>query len=208
MSLSNIYVVDIGVGNVHAIINILKKINIEFNTGSNLDDIQKASHIILPGVGGFSDFITKLKEKDLLDFLTNFHNYEDKFLLGICIGMQVLGDASDEGEGNGLSLIPGSIKLIEDNEVKIPHMGWNSIKVNGEYDIFKGIDMHTGFYFLHSFFFAPFDNSHTISNFEYNSKPYPAFIKYKNVYGSQGHPEKSHDNGSMLLKNFCELTHA
>ena len=81
MNSSGVYVVDVGVGNVNAIINILKKINIEFNIGSNIDDIKNASHIILPGVGGFSDFISKLKENNLLDFLRDFHSYEDKFLL-------------------------------------------------------------------------------------------------------------------------------
>jgi len=208
MNSSGVYVVDVGVGNVNAIINILKKINIEFNIGSNIDDIKNASHIILPGVGGFSDFISKLKENNLLDFLRDFHSYEDKFLLGICVGMQVLGDISEEGEGEGLSLISGSIKLIEDSEVKIPHMGWNSIEINSDDDIFNDIDISTGFYFLHSYYFYPKDKSHSISNFEYNKKTYPAFIKHKNVYGSQGHPEKSHDNGSRLIKNFCGLVNA
>ena len=206
--MKKVTIIDYGVGNLLSLKMSLEYLGAEVTITKEKDLILESSHIILPGVGGFSDFISKLKENNLLDFLRDFHSYEDKFLLGICVGMQVLGDISEEGEGEGLSLISGSIKLIEDSEVKIPHMGWNSIEINSDDDIFNDIDISTGFYFLHSYYFYPKDKSHSISNFEYNKKTYPAFIKHKNVYGSQGHPEKSHDNGSRLIKNFCGLVNA
>jgi glutamine amidotransferase len=208
MSDSNILVLDIGAGNIHAINNILKKANISFNVGASLSDFKMASHIILPGVGGYEEFMSKLNDAHLLENLRNFHeSFPDKFLLGICIGMQVLGNNSEEGGGDGLGLISGVVKKIEHEEnIKIPHMGWNSIiPKKPANSILDNINFDLGFYFLHSYYFDLTNSLICIAEFSYY-KNYPALVNQGNVFGMQGHPEKSHDNGIQLIKNFCTLS--
>ena len=208
MSDSNILVLDIGAGNIHAINNILKKANISFNVGASLSDFEMASHIILPGVGGYEEFMSKLNDAHLLENLRNFHeSFPDKFLLGICIGMQVLGNNSEEGGGDGLGLISGVVKKIEHEEnIKIPHMGWNSIiPKKPANSILDNINFDLGFYFLHSYYFDLTNSLNCIAEFSYY-KNYPALVNQGNVFGMQGHPEKSHDNGMQLIKNFCTLS--
>jgi|TARA_B110000259_G_scaffold188481_1_gene247977 glutamine amidotransferase len=208
MSDSNILVLDIGAGNIHAINNILKKANISFNVGASLSDFKMASHIILPGVGGYEEFMSKLNDAHLLENLRNFHeSFPDKFLLGICIGMQVLGNNSEEGGGDGLGLISGVVKKIEHEEnIKIPHMGWNSIiPKKPANSILDNINFDLGFYFLHSYYFDLTNSLNCIAEFSYY-KNYPALVNQGNVFGMQGHPEKSHDNGIQLIKNFCTLS--
>ena len=207
MSDSNILVLDIGAGNIHAINNILKKANISFNVGASLSDFEMASHIF-PGVGGYEEFMSKLNDAHLLENLRNFHeSFPDKFLLGICIGMQVLGNNSEEGGGDGLGLISGVVKKIEHEEnIKIPHMGWNSIiPKKPANSILDNINFDLGFYFLHSYYFDLTNSLNCIAEFSYY-KNYPALVNQGNVFGMQGHPEKSHDNGMQLIKNFCTLS--
>jgi len=204
---SNILVLDIGAGNIHAITNILNKSNLRFEVSASSLDFERASHVILPGVGGYNEFMANIEDSGLAGNLRKFHESSpDKFLLGICIGMQILGNRSEEGAGEGLGLIPGVVKKIGyEKGLKIPHMGWNSINIEGlEDSILQRIDLDLGFYFLHSYYFEPTNEENCIAKFNYKES-YPALIKHKNVYGIQGHPEKSHDNGIQLIKNFCEL---
>ena len=161
-------------------------------------------------MGDFEEFMSRLDTANLIDPLRNFHElYPEKFLLGICIGMQILGNKSEEGIGSGLGLIPGIVKKIEkQNNLKIPHMGWNSInKTNNDLSILDGIDQKNGFYFLHSYYFDCKEGDSCVANFHYG-KEYPALIRKKNVFGVQGHPEKSHDNVIRFLHNFCNLRNA
>ena len=189
--------------NIHAINNILKKANISFNVGASLSDFKMASHIILPGVGGYEEFMSKLNDAHLLENLRNFHeSFPDKFLLGICIGMQVLGNNSEEGGGDGLGLISGVVKKIEHEEnIKIPHMGWNSLKFDAQHSLFHDISDGDHVYFVHSYHLVPQNKEHRISYTSYSQDITAAIIK-DNIVGTQFHPEKSQTTGLTFIRNF------
>ena len=203
-----ITILDYGSGNINAIKNIYERLNISYEFATTKEEIINADHIILPGVGAFDETISALQEKGFTEVL-NKKVLEDKVpILGICVGMQMLADTSDEGALNGLRWIHGKVKKFNKNFIpdkpKIPHLGWNSIELSRNCPLFKNVDPEVGFYFVHSYYFECANEADVICKTVYG-KIFHSAVNYENIYGVQFHPEKSHDNGIQLLRNFANL---
>ena len=202
-----IAIIDYGVGNLFSLKSSLDAIGEKCVITNDREVIVNADKIILPGVGAFEDAIKKLKESGLSDLLIELAN-KGKYILGICLGMQLLFDKSFEyGEHLGLGLVKGEIcPILGDvpNSLKIPHMGWNPLKfTNGENELFKYIKEGDCVYFVHSYYAKNCENS-TIATSEYGTQM-TASVNVGNVYGCQFHPEKSGEVGLKILKAFCEM---
>mgnify|MGYP001200965804 CR=1 FL=1 len=203
-----ITILDYGSGNLNAIKNIYERLNIHFEFANTKEQIERADHLILPGVGAFDETIFTLQEQGFVEEL-NKKVLEDKVpILGICVGMQMLADSSEEGTLNGLGWINGKVKKFDKDIIpgkpKIPHLGWNSIEITRNCPLFKDIDSSVGFYFVHSYYYDCADEANVISKTQYGNVFHSA-VNCDNIYGVQFHPEKSHDNGIQLLKNFANL---
>ena len=201
-----ISILDYGSGNINAIRNIYERLNIPSELISSVGEIEKAERVILPGVGAFDETISTLREKGIVDILNRRVEKGNLLILGICVGMQMLADCSEEGSLAGLGWIPGEVKKFDKNLIqgkpKLPHLGWNSISIVKDCPLFKGIDEEIGFYFVHSFNCKYVENVLTTTDYGIT---FHSAISRGNVYGVQFHPEKSHDNGIQLLRNFAEL---
>jgi glutamine amidotransferase len=201
-----IAIVDYGVGNLFSIQSSLKKIGFESKISNNKNDILTADSIILPGVGAFGDAINKLKECQLDDVIKQAVK-ENKPLLGICLGMQLLFNKSYEyGEYKGLGLIEGEVCSLEKvtKNLKIPHIGWNSLNFkNKDSKLLKYIKEGDYAYFVHSYY-ANCPQKYITATAEYGIDV-TAIVENNNVYGTQFHPEKSGEVGLKILKAFCEI---
>ena len=201
-----IAVIDYGIGNVGSIINMLKKIGVSAILTSNIDEIEKADKLILPGVGSFDIGMQRLKESGLLDAINKHAVIDQKPLLGICLGMQMLGRKSEEGKESGLGLIAFDNKrFVFENEthLKIPHMGWN-ITVDTEKNdpLIEGLMPEQRYYFVHSYHAVCDSEDNVLMRAEYGYS-FAAAVRKGNIYGVQFHPEKSHKFGMALLENFA-----
>ena len=206
-----IAVIDYGVGNFFSLLSSLNYVGLDTKLTNNIEEIKNAKGIILPGVGAFRDAIGNLEKYGLKEILIN-EAKKGKPFLGICLGMQMLFEKSYEyGEYEGLGLINGTVKEIkkyipENSDLKIPHMGWNSLIINERFKddkILKDVDNNEYVYYVHSYF-AKTDTKNIVTYSEYGTK-IPGIVKNENVYGMQFHPEKSGDTGLKLLKNWGEL---
>lgn len=202
-----IAIIDYGVGNIFSLSSSFKSIGADAILTGDKKEIERADKIILPGVGAFGDAAYKLKKSGLFTLLQE-QCAKGKPLLGICLGMQLLFEKSYEyGESEGLGLIKGSVKPISEYiepGLKIPHIGWNSLKFpSKKNELFKYIDDGDFVYFVHSFHGADCESS-IIASTEYGGT-LTAAVADKNVYGTQFHPEKSGETGLSILKAFCEL---
>lgn len=203
-----ISILDYGSGNINAIRNIYERLNIPSELISSVGEIEKAERVILPGVGAFDETISTLREKGIVDILNRRVEKGNLLIFGICVGMQMLANCSEEGSLAGLGWIPGEVKKFDKNLIqgkpKLPHLGWNSISIVKDCPLFKGIDEEIGFYFVHSYYFNCKYVENVLTTTDYGITFHSA-ISRGNVYGVQFHPEKSHDNGIQLLRNFAEL---
>lgn len=201
-------IVDYGSGNVAAIADIFKRLKVPHTISNDHSELRDADRYILPGVGSFDPTMRTLKESGLLGLLNEEVQGKGKKILGICVGMQILGDSSDEGSLPGLGWIRGHVSRIDTSSIKtlpkLPHMGWNSIHLNEPHPIFHGVDLNRGFYFLHSYFFDAKEHGNIISTVEYG-REIPCGISSGNIFGLQFHPEKSHANGVAIFRNFSEI---
>lgn len=202
-----IAIVDYGCGNLFSLQCSLNFLNIDSVITSDAEVIKKSDRIILPGVGAFGDAV-KLLDKTGLGEVVKAEAKKGKFILGICLGMQLLFDKSFEyGEHSGLGLIKGEVSPLSSDikgDLKIPHMGWNSLEIKNTNDpIFKYTNNNDYVFFVHSFYGKNCDES-LLAVSDYEVKV-PAIVKNKNVYGAQFHPEKSGDVGLGILKAFAEL---
>lgn len=200
-------IIDYGVGNLFSLQCSLNKIGVENVVTNNIEIIKNAERIILPGVGAFGDAVKKLRESGLFEIVIE-EARNGKPLMGICLGMQMLFEKSYEyGEYEGLGLIKGEIVSLKGRipeELDIPHMGWNALKLhNGKNELFKYINEGDCVYFVHSYFGVECDEA-LIASAEYGIDVTAAVAK-GNVYGCQFHPEKSGDVGLKILKAFCEI---
>jgi glutamine amidotransferase len=201
-----IAILNYGVGNVGSIRNMLKHINVDAIITHDPDDIERADKLILPGVGSFDSGMEKLAASNLIDSIRNHVLEKEKPLLGICLGMQMLGRRSEEGVLPGLDLIPfDCIRFrIDSSTLKIPHMGWDTVKFE-QYDVVvENLVKTQRYYFVHSYH-AVCDNPEDILFTCDYGYEFPAAVKHGNVYGFQFHPEKSHRFGMALLNNFASL---
>ena len=198
-------IIDYGLGNLGSIQNMLDVIGENAIITSDAEKINKADRLILPGVGAFDAGMRLLEEKNLITVIKN-EAKTGKPLLGICLGMQLLGRKSEEGSLNGLDLIPfESKKFSFDNELnlKIPHMGWDIVTFKKKNPLTEGLVGTQRYYFVHSYH-AVCDSEENVLMTCYYGYEFAASVVNKNVYGVQFHPEKSHDFGMALLKNFVE----
>ena len=201
-------IIDYGSGNVQAIATIYKNLNIDYRVITDPEDLKKADKLVLPGVGAFDATMQQLIDSGLRDELNDLVINKKVPILGICVGLQVMGLGSDEGDMLGLGWIPGTVKKFDINKIKfkpkLPHMGWNIINDIQNHSLFKGIDNEFGFYFVHSFYFECEDDKNILATSNY-SIDFASAIYSDHIIGTQFHPEKSHGNGVLLFKNFAHL---
>lgn len=202
-----IVIIDYGMGNLGSILNMLKKLGIEAKISSNIEDINKAKKLILPGVGSFDNGINTLRERGLEHVLNNAVIINKVPILGICLGMQLFTKRSDEGKEKGLGWFDAEtirFKLEgEYSSLKIPHMGWNFVNLTKDVAIFKGMYEEPRFYFVHSYFVKCNEEKDIAATSRYGIEFVSALYK-ENIYGTQFHPEKSHKYGMKVLINFAE----
>ena len=203
-----IKIVDYGLGNINAFSNMYKRMNIPVMAVKTAAELAGASKIILPGVGAFDHAINLLDASGMRDMLEKLVN-EDKIpVLGICVGMQILANGSDEGKLPGLGWVPGRVRAFKEEEaaanLPLPHMGWNDVMPQAGQRLFEGLERDARFYFLHSYFFQCQQKENEIACTGYGVD-FSCAVRSGNVYGVQFHPEKSHHYGALLLKNFAEL---
>lgn len=203
-----IAIVNYGLGNVQAFSNIYKKLGIPHLVASTADEVRGAERIILPGVGAFDWAMTRLNESGMREALQESVIGRGTPVLGICVGMQMLARRSDEGVLDGLGWIDAEVHRFADpgpgSPVSLPHMGWNDVTPRESDGLFRGLDTGARFYFLHSYYFAPCADRNVLATTDYNGV-YASSVRERNVYGVQFHPEKSHQWGIQLLKNFAGL---
>ncbi len=205
---NNIVVIDYGFGNQFSIKQAFKALNYEIKTTSNPKEIVNASNIILPGVGAFKRAMEELKRLNLVASIKNAAN-DGIPILGICLGMQLLFETSEEfGFSKGLNLIPGDVKALPSTSkdggvLKKPNIGWSKIKINQQLRSSLNIDFNllneTSYYFIHSYGAKVKKVKNVVSYVNFGDHLIPAIVKHKNIYGFQFHPEKSSINGLKLL---------
>jgi len=200
-------VVDYGSGNLEAIKNLLKRQGIKHILVDSLASVKEVDRFIFPGVGHFKKTINMLQKKDFFGGLIEAVKIHKCPVLGICVGMQLFSSYSEEGGVAGLDWVPGRVEKFSNDSVGIlPHMGWNSISVHhDEFGLFDGIDLVKGFYFLHSYYYVPNEDSCVVASSDYVDNFCCAVTNGTNVFGVQFHPEKSHRNGEILFRNFSEI---
>ncbi|MGM9935655.1 imidazole glycerol phosphate synthase subunit HisH [uncultured Clostridium sp.] len=203
-----IVIIDYGMGNLKSVRNALNYLGIENKISADPNEIKKADALILPGVGAFPDAMETI-ERLGLDKIIKEETQKGKYLLGICLGMQLLFEKGYEGlEKNGLGLLKGSIvKMKDDKErnIKIPHIGWNNLNYNKKDALFNDIDEGKYVYYVHSYFAQGYNDDDLVAYSEYGENKIPGLVRCENVIGAQFHPEKSGSVGLSILKNFGEL---
>jgi glutamine amidotransferase len=201
-----ITIVDYKTGNLGSIQNILRRIGEDSIVTSDKNIIAEARKLILPGVGAFDTGMSKLLELDLVNILNQKVLDEKIPVLGICLGMQLLSKGSEEGKLPGLGWIDAETKrfnFLNTQEYKIPHMGWNSLRIVKQSDLLKGLDNDARFYFVHAYYFSANEISDILTSTDYEFE-FTSAVEKENILGVQFHPEKSHKFGMKLLKNFVE----
>lgn len=203
-----IAIIDYGLGNILAFVNTFKRMNIPVTVVGNSADLGKASKLILPGVGAFDHAMTLLQSSGMRQTLDEMVLERKVPVLGICVGMQILADSSEEGCLPGLGWIPGRVRAFRSEPraagLPLPHMGWNDVQMVGNCGLFKGLETDARFYFLHSYFFDC-DQQENVDAVADYGMDFTCAVHSANVYGVQFHPEKSHHYGANLLKNFAEM---
>lgn len=205
---SAISIVDYGVGNIASVQNMLKKVGHHAELVEDPDLIAQSQKVILPGVGAFDRAAGILRETGLGEAVVRAANSGAR-ILGICLGMQLLLDGSEEGDGTeaGLGLIPGRVVAfpteVKEQGLRVPHMGWNSIIRVGDADTLPALANGDRFYFVHSFYAEPTDPRHRFAT-AHHGVDFTAMVHRENVTGAQFHPEKSHRTGMAMLRSFAE----
>jgi len=201
-----ITIIDYGAGNLGSIANTLKKVGAESEITDDLEKIYKAKKIILPGVGAFDKAMEKLTDTELRKVINDKAQKEKVPFLGICLGMQLLGSGSDEGELPGLNWIPAYTHKFSfaDNKLKVPHMSWNDVRILKQNELFQDFDDLPSFYFSHSYFVLAENADNIVATTDYGVT-FHSVIQKDNIYGAQFHAEKSHKHGMKLFENFANL---
>lgn len=204
-----IRIVDYGVGNIQAFLNVFKYLGIDAQRADTSAALQGATRLILPGVGHYDHAMQRLNNSGMRPYLEKLVLGENVPVIGVCVGMQMLAQGSDEGTLPGLNWIPGRVRAFASNQrsanLPMPHMGWNVLQPRLEGKLFsQGLDDSPQFYFLHSYYFDADDKTDVVATAHYGFD-FDAVISRGHIHGVQCHPEKSHHWGEQLLKNFVEL---
>ena len=198
-----IAVIDYGAGNLHSVKNALDYLGADSIVTDDKDIILSADKVILPGVGAFGDSMDNIRSHGLFDVVKEALE-SDKPFLGICLGLQLLFERSEESSGvEGIGFFKGKSIKIPSKGLKIPHMGWNSLTYNKDSKLFHGIGEEPFVYFVHSYYIVPDDESVVSAYTEYGTR-LPVAAERKNVYAVQFHPEKSGKTGMKILTNFIK----
>lgn len=201
------YVVDYGAGNIGSVLNMLKRVGGEALPSGDARTLSSATKVLLPGVGSFDNAVQKLQGLGLIEVLRERASAGVPFL-GICLGMQLLASGSEEGVLPGLDLIPGQVRRFSldtaQDQLKVPHMGWNLIRQVKESRLTAGLDDKSRFYFVHSFHYECANAADRLLETRHGHA-FTSGVERGNIMGVQFHPEKSHRFGMQLLKNFVEL---
>jgi imidazole glycerol-phosphate synthase subunit HisH len=203
-----IHIINYGLGNVQAFANVYKRLGVETRLASRANELENAQRIILPGVGAFDHAVTLLEQSGMRGALNDLVVNRKVPVLGVCVGMQLLANTSDEGNLTGLGWVPGRVRSLASVDraaaLPLPHMGWNDVRPTRASALLRNLETDARFYFLHSFYFEPVDHNHTLAIASYGMD-FSCAVGLRNVYGIQCHPEKSHHWGTQLLKNFAEI---
>lgn len=197
-------IIDYDAGNVKSVEKAVAHLGANGRLTRDHNEILNADHVILPGVGAFGDAVGNLRSYGLEDVINKVVEKGVPFL-GICVGLQLLFEDSEESPGaKGLGILKGHIRRIPDTDVKVPHIGWNSLKYESEGRLFKGVDEGSFVYFVHSYYLEADNKDIVTATTEYGTLIH-ASVEQENVFATQFHPEKSSDTGLMILKNFLEI---
>lgn len=201
-----IRVVDYGLGNISAFLNMYKRLNIEAAVARTPEELRGADKLILPGVGAFDHAMELLDASGMRPALEQLVTQRKVPVLGICVGMQILARSSDEGTAAGLGWIDARVRGFKalQQDLLLPHMGWNDVQPVGDARLFAGLEDECRFYFLHSYYFECAQPQDVAAVSRYGID-FSCAVHADNIYGVQFHPEKSHHFGAQLLKNFAEL---
>ncbi len=203
-----ITIIDYGVGNIFAFQNVYKRLNIPTKIAKTKQDLADAKKLILPGVGSFDYAMSQLNASGMREKLDELVLEKKIPVIGICVGMQMMGNRSDEGKLEGLKWIDSDILKFDENLIqqrtKLPHMGWNDVAPINNHPLFIGLEKDAIFYFLHSFYFSCKNETESIAVSNYGIS-FSSAVHRENIYGIQFHPEKSHQYGEKLLHNFANL---
>jgi len=202
-----ITIVDYGVGNIGSILNMLKKVGAKAQASSDPDVLRQAEKLILPGVGAFDPGMRKLNEAGLISLLNELVLEKKIPVIGLCLGMQLMTKGSEEGTEAGLGWIDAQTVRFkfgpENAQLKVPHMGWNTLDIQRQHPLVSDLGTESRFYFVHSYHIICADAVDVVAYTDYGY-PLAAVISKGNIMGAQFHPEKSHKYGMQMLRNFAE----
>ncbi|MEZ7867633.1 MAG: imidazole glycerol phosphate synthase subunit HisH [Paludibacteraceae bacterium] len=204
--MKKVVIVDSIGGNVGSVYRTVNRLKFPAVCSSDVDDILQASHIIMPGVGHFGHAMKRLKENNLIDTLNESVLIKKIPVLGICLGMQLMGRFSEEGNAEGLGWFDAEVLRFQFNDKKVfktPHVGWNSIESNNKSVLLNGLDTEDQFYFVHSYYVKCKFKEDVLATSHYE-QTFTSVIQKDNMLGVQFHPEKSYDAGDLLLRNFLK----
>lgn len=201
-------IIDYGVGNINAFVNVYNRLNIKTKIAKSSAELDDAQKIILPGVGSFDYAMERLNESGMRERLDELVLNQKIPVLGICVGMQMMANKSEEGNAEGLKWINARVVKFDPERInfvtKLPHMGWNDVTPSKTNKLFENLEKESIFYFLHSYYFKCENEQDCIAKSEYGDF-FTSAINNENIYGIQFHPEKSHKYGEVLLTNFAKL---
>ncbi|BFK80560.1 imidazole glycerol phosphate synthase subunit HisH [Clostridium baratii] len=198
-------IVDYGMGNLKSICNALESINEEYLISAYKYDLRKCSGLILPGVGSFKEGMFNLRKDGLYSVVKEVEG-TGKPLLGICLGMQLLFEKGYEGEETkGIGLLKGKVIKMDEEEFRVPNIGWNSLNINKDDKLVKGLKEESYMYYVHSYYADEYNEEDLVASSDYYGLNIPGIVRRGNIIGVQFHPEKSGEEGIKLLKNFCKI---
>jgi glutamine amidotransferase len=205
--MSDIIIIDYGMGNLRSVQKKFERINVIAEITEDLVKIKNAKKLVLPGVGHFANGVKKLKGSGIWDVLNKSVIIDKTPIIGICLGMQLMAKKSEEGDVEGFGWFDANVirfRVTDTIKFKIPQMGWNNVLVNKENPFFNGIDAESQFYFVHSYHWVCNNVEDELTSTQYDYK-FTSAVFRENILGVQFHPEKSHEQGEMLLRNFVNF---
>lgn len=199
-----ITVVDYGMGNIFSVVKALEKFGADVELTADPDKLSEAHALVLPGDGAFGAAMKNLEQREILQIIKR-HAEDDKWLFGICVGFQLFFEESEEfGVHKGFGFFPGKIKKFS-GDFTIPHMGWNEVRIHKSgHPLLKGLSDKSFFYFIHSYYASCSDDRYLLGSCNYHLD-FTAMVGYRKIFGTQFHPEKSHEDGLRIIENFCNL---